>query len=270
MVVNQNFLICLAGLPASGKTTFAKKLKDVLERKFNKNLVKIIDPDIIRQSITKNTFNYRMESEVRKKNLSIIKKELEKGNIVISDDLNYYSSMRHDLKKIADFFNIHLFIFHISTPYEICIKWNKSRGKPIPDKIIKRIHKKFDNFDKYGWDYPEAKYDLSQVLDLNKEVEELVELIEKKVNSSEDLLKRKVKSYSSSNMDNQHLDVITRNYVGKLLQQPELHSFKKKIIKARKMYVKLHKNKSLQKLEIIKSFREFLEFNLDIKISEEL
>ncbi|GAH04672.1 unnamed protein product [marine sediment metagenome] len=94
MLVNKNFLICLTGLPASGKTTFASKLKEILEKKFTKLTVSIIDPDIIRHTMAPNKFNYTLEPIVRERNLTEITKELSKGNIVISDDLNYYSSMR--------------------------------------------------------------------------------------------------------------------------------------------------------------------------------
>ena len=47
MLVNRNFLICLTGLPASGKTTFAKVLKLILEKRLTDLSVQIIDPDII-------------------------------------------------------------------------------------------------------------------------------------------------------------------------------------------------------------------------------
>ncbi|MCK4382114.1 MAG: adenylyl-sulfate kinase, partial [Candidatus Lokiarchaeota archaeon] len=88
MLVNKNFLICLTGLPASGKTTFANKLKEILEKRFTKLTVSIIDPDIIRHTMAPNKFNYTLEPIVRERNLTEITKELSKGNIVISDDLN--------------------------------------------------------------------------------------------------------------------------------------------------------------------------------------
>jgi len=270
MVVNKNFIVCLAGLPASGKTTFAIILKKIIEKKFNTHKVKIVDPDIIRQSITPNEFDYRSEPEVRENNLTEIKKELQKGSIVISDDLNYYTSMRHDLKKLADDFKIYFFIINISTPFEICLKWNKLRGKPIPNKIIKKINRKFDNFGKYSWDNPEAIYDISQIQDINKEIEDLVERIKNKVNTSKKTLDKGKNLKDISNLDNQYLDKMTRVYVGKLLQNSEFSSMKKSIIKTRKLFVKLNKNKFLKESEIAKSFKEFLEKRLSILISEKL
>ena len=65
---NKNFLICLVGLPASGKSTFANSLKIALKKKFNNLEVKIIDPDIIRQKITSDKFYHEKEHIVRNEN----------------------------------------------------------------------------------------------------------------------------------------------------------------------------------------------------------
>ncbi|MFX0081648.1 MAG: adenylyl-sulfate kinase [Candidatus Hodarchaeota archaeon] len=270
MVVNKNFIVCLAGLPSSGKTTFAILLKKNIERKFNTHKVKIVDPDIIRESITPNKFNYRFEPVVREKNLAKVRKELQNGNIVISDDLNYYTSMRHDMKKLADELKIHFFIIHISTPLEICLKWNNLRGKPIPNKIIKKIDRKFDNFGKYSWDYPEAIYNLSQIKDLSMAIEDFLIVIKNKIRISMEISEKEEKVGGIFNVDNENLDKVTRIYVGKLLQNSELTSMKKNIIKIRKLFVKFYKNKSLKESEIVNTFKEYLEKELNIIISEEL
>ena len=270
MLVNKNFLICLTGLPASGKTTFANKLKEILEKRFTKLTVSIIDPDIIRHTMAPNKFNYTLEPIVRERNLTEITKELSKGNIVISDDLNYYSSMRHDLKNLADNFNVNFFIIHISTPFETCLTWNEMRGEPIPNTIIDKIHKKFDDFGKYKWDYPVLNYDPSQIKDSDNGFEDFVYGLIKKLTPSQTILKGEKGLARSSSWDNQNLDKITRIYVGKLLRNPKLMPFKKKIIKTRKRYMKLYKNKALKELEIVTTFKDYLEKNLTIKISDKL
>ncbi|MFX1376116.1 MAG: adenylyl-sulfate kinase, partial [Promethearchaeota archaeon] len=77
-MVNKSFIICLTGLPASGKTTFALMLKSIIARKFNTDKVSIIDPDILRQLLTPDKFDYKLEPKVREKYLSDISKELKK------------------------------------------------------------------------------------------------------------------------------------------------------------------------------------------------
>ncbi|MBY8985149.1 MAG: AAA family ATPase [Candidatus Lokiarchaeota archaeon] len=269
MLGNKNFLICLTGLPASGKTTFAKTLKLILEKRFEKLSIRIIDPDIIRNTMTPNNFDYLLEPIVKERNLAEVSAELSKGKIVISDDLNYYSSMRHNLKIIADRFKLNFFIIYISTPFETCLKWNKKRGEPIPNEIVSKIQEKFDDFGKYKWDYPVVEIDISQIKDLNNKVDDLVDELVKKLSFSQKIFKREKIISKSSNWDNQNLDKITRIYVGKLLRNPKLTPLKKKIIKSRKKFVNLYKNKALNEIEIVKAFKKYLEKNLKIRISEE-
>lgn len=265
-----NFIICLTGLPASGKTTFSIKLKKVLERELKNLKVKIVDPDTIRKNLTTNEFNHNIEPLVRQKNLNLINEGVKKGFTIICDDLNYYVSMRHDIKKIADDFKVNFFIIHISTPLEICLKWNNDRGKPIPNKVIKQIQNKFDKFGKYGWDHPEASYNLSQIRNLDNEIEELVSFLLKQVNSSFEISKFDSILQTSSRLYNHNLDKATRNYVGKLLKDPLLFSFKKKILEARKLFIKLNKHRLIEgETEIMKVFKDWLKKSQDIKISDE-
>jgi len=263
-------VICLAGLPSSGKSTFASKLKKTLESKFNRFVVKIIDPDIIRQNISSGNFDYRLEPKVREYYLTKIRKELQNGMIVISDNLNYYSSMRHDLKKLAEDFELNFFIIYISTPYNVCLQWNVKRGKPIPNKVIKEVNKKFDHFNKYSWDRPLAEFDLSQIQDLDQEIENLVNIISQMIELSSITRKNAQESKETFNIENENLDQLTRVLVGKLLQDKEFLSLRESILKSRKLFIRLHKNNHLTSDEITQKFREFLEKSLKIKIPMDL
>lgn len=264
--MNQNFLICLVGLPASGKTTFAKKLKKFIEQKQDDFKVKIIDPDKIRNTLTPDEFDYQQEQLVRKYNLDEIRKSLEKGYVVISDDLNYYSSMRHDLKLITEELNLNFFIIYISTPLEMCLQWNEKRGKILPDSVIKKIARKFDNFDKYKWDYPIASINLAEV----KNFDDILTNIINKITHDREILygrdKERAKLQQSSDLYNERLDKITRTIVGELLQNSKFGPLKNQILKYRKLYVKMNLNKSLDESQISRTFKEYLEENLNIKI----
>ncbi|MFX1392393.1 MAG: AAA family ATPase [Promethearchaeota archaeon] len=262
-----NFLICLTGLPASGKSTFANMLKELIEERFINLKVIIIDPDTIREKIVPGEFDHSKEQKVRNNNLKLIKKALKSGFIVISDDLNYYTSMRHDLKNIAENMGLKYFIIHISTPLEICIKWNEKRSKPIPNSVIYNINKKFDDFGNYNWDIPLASYDLSQLKDLNQTVEKLIEIINQNLIILKKRTKKKEDIKKISNIDNEKLDRITRKIVGELLRNPKYRSLKNKIIKYRKKYVKMKVNTVLIESDIVKTFKQYLEKSLNIKIS---
>ena len=110
MSEKSNFLIGLVGLPASGKSSFAKRFKDLFKEKVINFEILIIDPDIIRESLTGSEFDPEKEKLVREKNLVDIHSALQQDKIVISDDLNYYTSMRHDLKSIANKLKRHFFL----------------------------------------------------------------------------------------------------------------------------------------------------------------
>lgn len=267
MILLENFLVCLTGLPASGKSTFAYKLKSILENKFPNYSVSIIDPDVIRKEITPDKFDYKIEQEVRKNNLELVKKTLKEGHIVINDDLNYYTSMRHDLKKMAEDLNIKFIIIHISTPMDICLKWNENRGNPIPNKIIENVNNKFDSFGKYSWDIPFAKFDVSIMNNLDSSIEDLTQKIFQEVRFLKEVKEKKDFKAQQSNLTNEKLDIITRDVVGDLLQNPKFHHLKKKIIKSRKVFVKINLNVPLDELEISKRFRDYLEKRLNINIT---
>ena len=64
-------------------------------------IVNIVDPDLIRAKLS-SKFDFKIEKEVRQKHLAQVENFLKNGMITISDDLNYYSSMRHELKEIAE------------------------------------------------------------------------------------------------------------------------------------------------------------------------
>lgn len=262
-----NYLICLVGLPASGKSTFAQKFKEIIEQKSDNFSVKIIDPDIIRQSITPGEFNHEKENLVRKKNLKSTKKALINGNIVISDDLNYYSSMRHKLMKIAEDTNQGFFIIHIATPLETCLKWNEERGRKIPNEVIEDISNKFDDFKGYRWDKPLEIIDLSRVSNLSEKIEDIIDMISINVNKAK-ISARKVLGFKQhSNPNNERLERITRKFVGNLLKNPEFRQNKERILEIRRQFVMENLNKSFSKSEISRALKNYLESRLNVGLS---
>jgi len=262
---NESFLICLAGLPASGKSTFAFKIKHVFKNRYDIKRIKIVDPDIIRNKLSLKKFDPEKEQYVRKENLNIIRRELEKGFIVISDDLNYYSSMRHDLKIVTEDLKIRLIIIYVATPLEVCLKWNEKRGEPIPNEVIRKINKKFDKFDKYSWDFPFARFILSDIIDIDNLVELFIKNLIETMNNKVILEDKRIQQ---SNLDIENLEKVSRIYVGSLLQNSEYIPFKDKIINLRRQFVKHNRNVLKKSSDIKNSFRNYLEESLNIKINE--
>lgn len=256
-----NFLIILVGLPASGKSTFAFKLKEELELRFQKK-VKVIDPDIIRDSVFPNSFDFKNEPQIREKNIQSVRKHLNKGYIVISDDLNYYSSMRHDLKLIADSLKIKFYIIHISTPLRLCEKRNEERVKPIPNEVIQSIFNKFDNFNKYKWDIPYDTYDITQTRDVIQFIENLINKIA--LNLQEQIKCKDSLQKKPSPSIREQIDLITRKYVGELLKNPKYQISKKAILEHRKSFIKIQADNLIEEVKILKNFKLYLTKHLNL------
>jgi len=256
-----NFLIILAGLPASGKTTFAFKLKEKLESDFQNN-VKIIDPDILRDKAFPNGFDFKNESQIREKNVELIRKHLNKGYIVISDDLNYYSSMRHDLKLISDSLNIKFYIIHISTPLKVCMNRNEERGKPIPNNVIQNINNKFDNFNKYKWDTPFETYDITQNRDEIQFLKRLSDKIASNIQEQKEI--KDLLLHKPSTSIREELDIITRKSVGELLKNPKYRVSKKAILEYRKSFVRSRPDEEVDVKKILEDFKVYLDKKLKV------
>ena len=248
-----NFLIILAGFPASGKSTLANQIKILIE-KYSTRFVKIIDPDLIRKAISPR-FDFKLEQKVRKRHLEIIKDSLKNNFIVISDDLNYYSSMRHQLKEISEKLNKMFFIIHVSTPFETCLSWNNARGNPIPNSVIKKVYKKFDYFHRYQWDTPISEIDMSKVDNLDSYLIDLINSLD---------LNPKEENLITPNSDDitQKRDLATRKIVSEFLQSQKYQKHKKQILKLRKLYLKESITTIRSPEGIEEDFTNFLKENL--------
>lgn len=260
-LIENQFLLILAGLPAAGKSTFAKFMKEALISTAPDFKVKIVDPDSIRKEISSQSFNHEAEFLVRANNLKLIKDAISQENIVISDDLNYYTSMRHDIKEIADEFKIPFFIIYISTPIETCLKWNNERGTPIPNEVIYRINEKFDTFDNYSWEKPLASFDFGNV-NLYDKISSVISQIEMKLRDLDmnEILNQKMESKQGSK---EKLETITRRIVGEYLNNQGFQNLKSRILYLRKRYVKEKKGDIKSEDEISRDFIDFLKKGLN-------
>ncbi|MFW9784485.1 MAG: adenylyl-sulfate kinase [Candidatus Heimdallarchaeota archaeon] len=265
-MINRNFLIILVGLPSSGKSTIATFLQYKLQENLNDINVEIVDTDKIRSSINPNKFNHNKEQLVRKRSLSKIKAGLKKGSVIISDDLNYYTSMRHDLKQIAEQYKKEFFIIHIATPLEKCLEWNKSRGFPIPDGVIYNINEKFDYFNKYSWDNPLLVIDPSKSKDLEKIIDTLIIAIEHKL-GIKTIYNQLDRKKTAKQQYHEKLDKITRNLIREINQNNEYRPLMKKIAKIRKEFIKKNIDQLFNDTQISEEFLNFINRRLNLDFS---
>lgn len=122
----------LVGLPASGKSTIAEKLE-------NKNTV-IHSSDKLREELygDENTQEHNTDLfvELHKR----IKEDLRNGKNVIYDATNINKKRR--IAFLGELKNIPCkkICICMMTPYELCLKYNSSRERKVPEEVIKRMY----------------------------------------------------------------------------------------------------------------------------------
>ena len=125
-----------------------------------------------------------------------------------------------------------------------------------------KVYLNLYSFKKYRWDFAFKTYNSTSSSDPVKFIEETIKEI------SEDLKKKKEISVKKSlhSVKLESLDLITRKYVGRLLNNPQNQSHKDEILKHRRLYIK-HKSKSFSSTKsILKDFKKYLAENINIPL----
>jgi predicted kinase len=150
--MKQPKFIMLVGLPGSGKSTYANKLKEDL------NCV-VHSSDSIREELfgdIKDQSNNNLVFETLHRR---VREDLLNGKNVIYDATNINSKRRksflYQLKKIDCYKECHF----IATPYEVCVAQNNNRENSVPLAVIDKMYTTFDiPFYDEGWHQIELVY----------------------------------------------------------------------------------------------------------------
>jgi tRNA uridine 5-carbamoylmethylation protein Kti12 len=224
-------LIVLMGLPASGKSTVAQLLATELTKQCGL-AIHVIGTDDVRQKL--DHFDPDLEPFIKDETLSKIQGFLKEDIIVINDDMNYFKSMRHELKQIAHANQAHFVLIHIATPLETALTWNEDRGFPIPQGVIQRVHKKFDQPGTYTWDNP--------LLTIHPEetspTSAVAEIVTKILPILESPIPQPTTSQISPPNLSEKADLLTRRIVSTFAQNERNPAILKKISKFRINYLK--------------------------------
>ena len=207
------FILALCGLPASGKSTLADAIQNALDHD-----VVIVRTDEWRDDAYYTDWEPEKEKPVRQKALARVKELVTAGKNVIHDDTNYYTSMRHELFKIAIENGCGFAIVHVSTSVLVALEWNKQReDSKIPDSVIHDIFERFDNPGRrYLWDNSDLEVSLEKQ-EIDSVIPEIIEILKE----LEPAREPKPRLIASTELE--RLDIETRLAVSKFLEEhPEL------------------------------------------------
>ncbi len=132
-------LMVLSGIPASGKSTFARELL-----KKEPGRWKRVNRDSLRAMMDENVWSPENEKLVQEAKRWIVKRALNKGYNVILDDTNlsarHYNEACKIAKEVGDVTVIHKF-FHISL--KEAIKRDANRARSVTPPVIGKFYKEY-------------------------------------------------------------------------------------------------------------------------------
>jgi predicted kinase len=136
-------MICTVGIPASGKSTWARE-----HVKTYPEFIRV-ERDIIRTvafTDSGNPWDYKItkakEKAVTQIHTDQIRVALRKGLSVIVSDTNLNPKTRHTLTDLGQEFQISVEFKTFDTPLHQAIKWNDKRATRVPDSVLIRMEQK--------------------------------------------------------------------------------------------------------------------------------
>nr|DAU13270.1 MAG TPA: polynucleotide kinase [Caudoviricetes sp.] len=130
-------LLLLKGLPASGKTTFAKELV----RK-DGNWVRV-NKDDLRNMLNGGKWSSGRERKVVKLERRLATEALEDGKNVVVDDTNLNPAHERYFKGLAESHNADFEIKEFDIPLEECIKRDNGRPNGVGETVIRRMYNQY-------------------------------------------------------------------------------------------------------------------------------
>lgn len=128
-------IIFLKGLPASGKSTWAKEYcKD------NPEFIRL-NKDDIREELGNPTWSSKFEEQVLSTQRSRGTSALEKGNSIIIDDTNFAEKHSIFWRSIANKLSLEFEERYFDVDVEECIRRDKGREKRVGADVIRKMYK---------------------------------------------------------------------------------------------------------------------------------
>ncbi len=134
-------LIITRGLPASGKTTWAREIQAAGEN------ILIVCRDDIREMLHNNTFSHENEKITNKVRDFSIREGLKADRTVICADTNISLNVVAHLKKIAAQHDALVYIEDkfLDVPFEVCIERDRNRPDSVGEDVIVKMARQLES-----------------------------------------------------------------------------------------------------------------------------
>ena len=126
-------LIMMRGLPASGKSTYAKELmaKDGAYVRVNK--------DLLREMMHFGTYSPTNESLIKAAEVEIVEMALSMGQTVIVDDTNLGQKYEDQWKHLAELWEVPFEIYDLHVLVSDCIQRDSERNNSVGADVIRKM-----------------------------------------------------------------------------------------------------------------------------------
>lgn len=130
-------LLLLKGLPASGKTTFAKDLV-----RNDGNWIRV-NKDDLRNMLHGGKWSGKHERRIVQLERQLVEEALKDGKNVVIDDTNFNLAHERRYREIAKQYNADFEIKEFNTPLEECIKRDNARPNGVGETVIRRMYNQY-------------------------------------------------------------------------------------------------------------------------------
>jgi len=133
-------IILLKGLPASGKSTFAKQLLEERPGEYVR-----VNKDELRAMLHNSKWSKGNERQILRLRDTIIEDALTEGKSVIVDDTNLAPKHMARMTELAlkHEANVDVYDSFLDVPVEECIKRDLQRPNSVGEKVIRKMYKQF-------------------------------------------------------------------------------------------------------------------------------
>lgn len=130
-------VLMLKGLPASGKSTYAKELvaKD-------HNWVRV-NKDDLRAMMNGGVFSGKLEKQIVRIERKLAEDALKIGKSVVIDDTNFNPDHEEYFRRLAKMYMEEFEVKFFDTPLEVCIERDNKRANGVGETVIRKMYNQY-------------------------------------------------------------------------------------------------------------------------------